>query len=218
MSKGNGTSSKNERKREIFQKTRGRVPPLLENRTADTPCFFVPIRIISGYTLHKQGERTVDFLKNILEPPKLLEPTRKSKGGIRDISELTAESVERVCGEFYDPWFDPKVTITYKTMTFNTSCVKYFPTTQYFLLLWDVESLRLIAKPTTESEDERCLKVAYFRNGKNVPRKCTKMILCQELFECMGWDQNVTYRVPADFRRFDKRDYLVFNLDEAEPN
>ena len=82
------------------------------------------------HTLYKQRERTVDFLKKILEPTKIPKPTRKRRGGLRDISELTAESVERVCGEFYDPWFDPKVTITYKTMTFNTSCVKYFPTTQ----------------------------------------------------------------------------------------
>jgi hypothetical protein len=141
------------------------------------------------------------------------EPIRKSQGGISDYSEVTAEGVERVCGEFLSSTFNPLVTITYKSITFNTSCVNYFRDCQYFWVRIDEPSLRLIVVPTT-AEDAKGLKVAYCRNGKNVPRRCTAQRLCSFLYDLMGWNPHAEYCIFPDFRGFSKRKFMVFNLDE----
>jgi len=155
------------------------------------------------------------FFDKAFTSGKRMERIRRSQGGISDYSEVTAPGVERVCGEFLSSTFDPFVTITYKSVTFNTSCVNYFRESQYFLVRIDESSLRLVVEPTTE-DNARGLKVAYFRNGKNIPRRCTAKSLCMFLYDLMKWNPQTEYLVAPDFRGYSKRKFLVFNLDEFQ--
>jgi len=155
----------------------------------------------------------VDFLDKVLTLKTTPTPSRKMQGGISDISEL--EGVIKIHPAFLSAFFKPAVTITHKNITFNPSCIKFFPDCQYFSVCIDEASLRLIAAPATE-KDENALKVAYFRNGKYVPRPCTAKHLCPVLFEIMKWNPEAKYRVEPDIRGFEDTKFLVFNLDEGQ--
>jgi hypothetical protein len=161
-----------------------------------------------------------DALDKILKPPKKplqLEPIRKRQGGIECLSELTAEGVVQACGFMLSGAFNPRVTISHESITFNPACTKYFSNCQYFSVRVDDTSLRLVVEPTIE-DDPKGYKVAYLRNGKTVARKCTAKQLCAFLFDLMDWKQDTRYRIEPDFRGFEgfgKKSFLIFNLDEG---
>ena len=143
----------------------------------------------------------------------LSEPVRKSQGGISDYSEVTAPTVQRVRGEFCSATFNPKVTLTHKTITFNPSCIKFFRNSQYVTVNIDPNQRCLIVQAGTE--DEGNLKIANAKNGKTIPRPCTTR-LCPVLFDFMKWDANAKYRIEATFPKgeFDTT-IMLFSLDDA---
>jgi len=81
------------------------------------------------------------------------EPERKSQGDISDYSEVTAESVERVRGEFLSDWRKSKITIAVNTVRFNMACVNLFPGCQHITISVDKEKRRLFIEPTVEHDD-----------------------------------------------------------------
>ena len=144
-----------------------------------------------------------------------LEPVKKGRGGLRDYSEAKAKTVQRVRGEFLSDTFKPKMTLAYKTVTFNMACVNLFQNCQHVSISIDQSNLRLIVEPTQEY-DKNGLKFANFKNGRNVPRTCTIKIFCLMLFDFMNWNPNAKYRILTVFQEFDDKKIMVFNLDEAQ--
>jgi len=94
-------------------------------------------------------------------------PVRKSQGGISDYSEVTAESVLRVRGDFLSATFEPKITITLKTITFNPSCIRFLSDCQHIAISIDERHHRLFVEPAVEGNG---MQLAHFKIGKNVPR------------------------------------------------
>jgi len=136
-----------------------------------------------------------------------------SRGGIRDYSEVTAPTVQRVRGVFCSATFNPKVILSHKTITFNPSCVRFFPNCQYVIINIDPHQRCLIVKAGTE--DVGSLKIANVKNGTNVPRPCTTR-LCPVLFDFMKWDANAKYRIEATFPKFEfNTEIMIFPLDNA---
>ncbi len=100
------------------------------------------------------------------------EPLKKGRGGLRDYSEAKAKTVQRVRGEFLSDTFKPRVTLAFKTITFNMSCVNLFTDDQHISLGIDEQNLRLIIEPTVDY-DKNGLKFANHKKGRNNPRTCT---------------------------------------------
>lgn len=148
-------------------------------------------------------------------PAAMTEQERKSQGGISDYSEVIAESVERVRGEFLSDWRKPKITIGIKTVTFNMACVNLFPGCQHITINIDKKKRRLYIEPTVEY-DETSLKFANFKNGRNVPRISTAEYFCPYLFNHMEWDPAAKYRVLMIYREFDDKKVMIFNLNDAK--
>ena len=146
-------------------------------------------------------------------PVAMAEPVRQGRGGLRSYSEATADTVQQVRGEFLEDTFKPRITLTYKTMTFNTACVNLFPGCQHVTIGMDEQNRRLIVKATTDS-DENGWKFAIFKNGKNVPRTCT-VKFCTKLFEMMKWSPNAKCRILADVHEVDGMRVLVFDLEDS---
>jgi len=138
-------------------------------------------------------------------------PIRKSRGGMSDISELTEESVLRVRGEFMSATFEPKITITLKTITLNPSCIRFLSDSQHLTISIDERHRRLFVEPMVDKDND--MNFAHFKIGKNVPRACAAK-LCSKLFYIMGWDTEAKYRIEAAFHGFDC-EILVFRLDNA---
>jgi len=152
--------------------------------------------------------------ENTPTPVAVPEPARKSQGGISDYSEVIAETVERVRGEFLSDWRKPKVTIAMKTVTFNMACVNLFPNNQHITINIDQQKRRLFVEPT-EGYDDTSLKFANFKNGRNVPCITSITRLGPPLFELMKWDPDAKYRILTIFQKFGDKKVMVFNLDDA---
>jgi len=142
-------------------------------------------------------------------------PVLKSRGGLRDYSEATADTVQRVRGQFLVDTFKPRVTFAYKTITFNMACVNLFPNDQYVSLGIDEQNLRLIVEPIV-SYDKDNLKFALIKKGRNTPRTCTTTYFCPMLFEFMNWNPNAKYRCLAMYQDFGAHKVIAFNLDECQ--
>lgn len=153
--------------------------------------------------------------KKTVAPVAAAEPVKKGRGGVRDYSETKAKTVQRVRGEFLSDTFKPKITIGWKTVTFNMACVNLFPNCQHVTISIDETNLRLIIEPTKD-HDKNGLKFANFKNGRNVPRTCTTRYFCLKLFDFMEWNADAKYRILANFQEFDGKKIMVFNLDESQ--
>ena len=135
---------------------------------------------------------------------------KQNRGGIRDYSEV--QEATRVRGEFVSGSFNPKVTLSYKTITFNPSCVRFFSDHPYVTIYIDAQNRRLFVKPVIE-DDAGKLKIAHFKNGKPVAQTCTTG-LCPILFNFMKWDANAKYRILPKFEGWDT-EIMILPLDDA---
>jgi len=148
-------------------------------------------------------------------PAAVAEPTKKSRGGLRDYSEAKAKTVQRVRGEFLSDTFKPKITFSYRTITFNMACVNIFKDCQHVSLGIDLKNQRLIVEPAKDY-DKDALKFANVKNGRNIPRTSTTKYFCLKLFEEMEWIHSAKYRILMVFQEFGDKMVMVFNLDEAQ--
>jgi len=138
----------------------------------------------------------------------------KSRGGLRDYSEVETGNIQRVLGDFLCPTFKAKITFSFNSVTFNMACVNLFPDDQYVVIQIDKANLRLIVEPCVYY-DRDSLKFANIKNGKNVPRKCTTKYFSAMLYEMMNWNPAAKYRSMAIFQDWGDKKTIVFNLDEC---
>ena len=156
-------------------------------------------------------ENTENHFDAVFTPKAEPEQTiRMSRGGISDPSEI--KDSLRVRGEFLSATFDPKITLTLKTITLNTSCVKFFSRWQNVIISIDERHRRLFVEPQTEDAKMPCTE---FQIVRNVPRACATT-LCPKLFYRMGWNPETKYRIEPKFQWFDD-EIMVFHLDKALP-
>jgi len=164
----------------------------------------------------KKGQGGVSDNKDkATTPAAVVEPTKKGRGGLRDYSEAKAKTVQRVRGEFLSDTFKPKITFSYRTVTFNMACVNIFKDCQHVSLGIDLKNQRLIVEPAKDY-DKDALKFANFKNGRNIPRTSTTRYFCPKLFDEMKWNRNAKYRILTVFQEFGDKKVMVFNLDEAQ--
>jgi len=151
-------------------------------------------------------------------PIVMMESEEKSQGGMSDYSEITEELVERVRGEFITDHFKAKITLAYKTMTFNTACVNLFPDCQYVTINIDRHKRRRLYVEPAVYYDDTSFKFANFnvKIGRNVPRPIHTKCFCQFLFEFMKWDPNAKYRILTIFHVFGDKKVMLFNLDDSQ--
>lgn len=149
-------------------------------------------------------------------PAVMVESEKKSQGGMSDYSEAE-DSVERVHGEFISDHYKAKITLAYKTMTFNTACVKLFPDCQYVTINIDRHKRRRLYVEPSVDYDSTSFKFANFnvKIGRNVPRPINTKYFCQFLFEFMKWDPNAKYRILTIFHVFGDKKIMLFNLDDS---
>jgi len=152
---------------------------------------------------------------NGFAPTKMAEPVEKSRGGLCDYDEVTTKTVQRSRKEFVSDAFDPEVTLTYTTITFNTPCMNLFPDCQHVAVKIDESNLRFFIEPTWKYDPDG-LKFANVKNGRNVQRTCTTRGFCQMLFDLMKWNPKAKYRIWTIYQEFGDKKIMVFNLDEAQ--
>ena len=149
-----------------------------------------------------------------LELDLIAETGKKSRGGLKDYSEVRSKNVQRVRGAFLSPIFKPKITFAIDSVTFNMSCVNLFPGHQYIVINIDEVNQRIIVEPSN-SYDRDSLKFALRKGDRNNPRKCMARIFCGMLYDLMGWNRAARYRSMAIYQELSGKHLIVFNLDEC---
>lgn len=144
----------------------------------------------------------------------IAEGGKKSRGGLKSLSELYAPGVELVSGELLAPTYKSKITLAVDSFTLNSACVRLFNDTQYIELVFDKPMQRLIVLPSTPIPKES-VKFALVKDGVNKPRKTMARKFCALLFNQMGWSIECRYRIMAIYQKLEDQELLVFNLDEA---
>ena len=134
-------------------------------------------------------------------------------GGIASLDELYESELVR--SEFLSPTLQAKVTVQYRSLTFNAASVRLFPETQYIQVLVDKKRRRFFAIPAHEYAPCR-LKWAIVKNGKNHSRNCLAKLTCAKLFEMMDWIPENRYKIMAVYQELDGVRLIVFNLVECE--
>jgi len=144
----------------------------------------------------------------------IAESGKRSRGGLKSLSELFAPGVELVSGELLAPTYKSKITLAVDSFTLNSACVRWFNDTQHIELVFDKPMQRLIILPSTPIPKES-VKFALLKNGMNKPRKTMARKFCALLFNHMGWSIECRYRIMAIYQKLEDQELLVFNLDEA---
>lgn len=144
----------------------------------------------------------------------ITETGQKSRGGLKDYSEMKKGNVQRVRGDFLSPIFKPRITFAIDSVTFNMSCVNLFPDNQYVVINVDEENQRIIIEACMDY-DRDSLKFANLKGERNNPRKCMARIFCSMVYEMMGWNRAAKYRSMAIFQELGDKKIIVFNLDEC---
>jgi len=142
------------------------------------------------------------------------EAVKKSRGGLKSQDDIKRDLIQRVRGDFLASTFKAKITFALDSVTFNTSCVNLFPSSQHIVINIDEANQRLIIEPC-KSYDRDSLKFANYKNDKNNSRKCVARIFCAMVYDMMGWNRMAKYRIMAIFHDWGEKSVIVFNLDES---
>jgi len=133
-------------------------------------------------------------------------------GGLLTLDELNQAQV--IMPEFTAPTFRPKVTVNYKNLVFNASCVRLFPKTEYVQLLVDNDKRRMIAKPCGP-HDIGVVRWSKIKNGVPQSHDIRAEVACAKIFRLMGWDVTYRYKVMAIYQELSGVELAVFNFADC---
>jgi len=133
-------------------------------------------------------------------------------GGLLSLDELNQAQV--IMPEFTAPTFRPKVTLDYKNIIFNASCVRLFPKTEYVQLLVDNTKRRLIALPC-ERNDIGVVKWSKVKNGIPQSHYIKAEVACAKVFRMMEWDITYRYKVMAVYQELSGVAFTIFNFADC---
>jgi len=133
-------------------------------------------------------------------------------GGLLSLDELNQAQV--IMPEFTAPTFKPKVTLNYKNIIFNSSCVRLFPKTEYVQLLVDNNKRRMIALPCGQN-DIGVVRWSSIKKGILQSRDIKAEIACAKIFRMMEWDITYRYKVMAVYQDLGGVELTVFNFADC---
>jgi len=133
--------------------------------------------------------------------------------GIYSLDELQDCEVLRT--EHTASTFKPKLSIAYDNISFNISCVRLLPKTQFVNVLIDRVKRRIIVLPAHKHAKD-ALKWCNIKNGDAVKRTCTAKKFGEKLYNMMNWVKENKYRALGYYQLIEGVQLIVFNLDEYE--
>jgi len=133
-------------------------------------------------------------------------------GGLLSLDELNQAQV--IMPEFTAPTFRPKVTLTYKNILFNSSCVRLFPKTEFVQLLVDNNKRRMIALPCGRN-DIGVVRWSKIKKGIPQSHDIRADVACAKIFRMMEWDITYRYKVMAVYQELRGVEFTIFNFTDC---
>lgn len=142
--------------------------------------------------------------------------------GGEEINEDCASSNESVLSNFqvvraqlFSTRLYPAVTISKGKMRFNTACLKRFEDVEYVELLFNSVEKCLAVRPC-EKSNPNAIQWGTLKEGKWIVKEKSCRGFSAPLYETMGWNEELRYRMRGSFMGDGDNKIMLFDLEEPE--
>ena len=142
--------------------------------------------------------------------------------GGEEINEDCASSNESVLSNFqvvraqlFSTRLYPAVTISKGKVRFNTACLKRFEDVEYVELLFNSVEKCLAVRPC-EKSNPNAIQWGTLKEGKWIVKEKSCRGFSAPLYETMGWNEELRYRMRGSFMGEGDSKIMIFDLEEPE--
>ena len=142
--------------------------------------------------------------------------------GGEEINEDCASSNESILSNFqvvraqlFSTRLYPAVTISKGKMRFNTACLKRFEDVEYVELLFNSVEKCLAVRPC-EKSNPNAIQWGTMKEGKWIVKEKSCRGFSAPLYETMGWNEELRYRMRGSFMGDGDNKIMLFDLEEPE--
>lgn len=129
-----------------------------------------------------------------------------------DAPDFSFDGYQVVRGEFFSHINEPSITLCDGKISFNQTCLKKSPDTDYVLVMVNEETKRVIVMPSTEETRDSLLWKT--KNGK--PRAVSCAIVIGMIYARMNWKPEYRYKMIGKFMNKNGLQFFLFDLKSAE--
>lgn len=130
-------------------------------------------------------------------------------------SESALSNFQVVRAQLFSTKLYPAVTISRGKIRFNTACLKRFEDVEYVELLFNSVEKCLAVRPC-ERNNPNAIQWGSLKEGKWVVKEKSCRGFSAPLFETMGWNDELRYRMRGSYLGEGDDRVMIFDLEETE--
>lgn len=131
------------------------------------------------------------------------------------MADSRLSSFQVVRAQLFSTRLYPAVTISKGKVRFNTACMKRFEDVEYVELLFNSVEKCLAVRPCDKSSPN-AIRWGTLQEGKWIVREKSCRGFSAPLYEIMGWNEELRYRMRGSFLGEGDDRVMIFDLDEPE--
>ena len=130
-------------------------------------------------------------------------------------NEAVLSNFQVVRAQLFSTRLYPAVTISKGKVRFNTACLKRFEDVEYVELLFNSVEKCLAVRPC-EKSNPNAIQWGTLKEGKWIVKEKSCRGFSAPLYETMGWNEELRYRMRGSFMGDGDNKIMIFDLEEPE--
>ena len=130
-------------------------------------------------------------------------------------NESVLSNFQVVRAQLFSTRLYPAVTISKGKVRFNTACLKRFEDVEYVELLFNSVEKCLAVRPC-EKSNPNAIQWGTLKEGKWIVKEKSCRGFSAPLYETMGWNEELRYRMRGSFMGDGDNKIMLFDLEEPE--
>ena len=139
----------------------------------------------------------------------------KSNEDSSSSNESVLSDFQVVRAQLFSTRLYPAVTISKGKVRFNTACLKRFEDVEYVELLFNSVEKCLAVRPC-EKSNPNAIQWGTLKEGKWIVKEKSCRGFSAPLYETMGWNEELRYRMRGSFMGDGDNKIMIFDLEEPE--
>ena len=139
----------------------------------------------------------------------------ESKEDSSSSNESVLSDFQVVRAQLFSTRLYPAVTISKGKVRFNTACLKRFEDVEYVELLFNSVEKCLAVRPC-EKSNPNAIQWGTLKEGKWIVKEKSCRGFSAPLYETMGWNEELRYRMRGSFMGDGDNKIMIFDLEEPE--
>ena len=139
----------------------------------------------------------------------------KSNEDSSSSNESVLSNFQVVRAQLFSTRLYPAVTISKGKVRFNTACLKRFKDVEYVELLFNSVEKCLAVRPC-EKSNPNAIQWGTLKEGKWIVKEKSCRGFSAPLYETMGWNEELRYRMRGSFMGDGDNKIMIFDLEEPE--